>query len=213
MFRNILILAKSNKHGNYCIAGIDINTREWIRPVSSSKILEGAVLIKDATYKNGQEVQVLDVVRIRFREALPTKAQYENILYDNSYCWQKIGKITLEELLLNISPENIDYLFSNTERTLLDHELTGKSLAFVMITSPYLSINTFEDGNRRIQLNFTYNGNCYKYISIGDPEILNEYRNCSDGNYSLGNKRYAVFSLTDKYILNGKYYKMLAKLF
>ncbi|MBD3242283.1 MAG: DNA helicase RecQ [Chitinivibrionales bacterium] len=32
--RRIICLANSRKHGAYCVAGIDMETREWIRPVS-----------------------------------------------------------------------------------------------------------------------------------------------------------------------------------
>ena len=61
-------MAKSNKHSNYCIAGIDINNREWVRPVSSLTHIERAVPREDATYENGEEVQVLDIVRRRISE-------------------------------------------------------------------------------------------------------------------------------------------------
>ena len=35
MIKQICILTKSYKHGGYCVAGIDINTKEWIRLVNS----------------------------------------------------------------------------------------------------------------------------------------------------------------------------------
>lgn len=33
MVKTIVVLAKSIKHGKYCVAGKDINSNEWVRPV------------------------------------------------------------------------------------------------------------------------------------------------------------------------------------
>lgn len=212
MFKDILIMAKSNKHGNYCIAGIDINNMEWVRPVSTLTEIERAVPREDVIYENGEEVNILDIVRIDFIRPIPSKAQSENILYNKNIIWKKIGTWSFDDLLLHIQPQNLEFLFENTQKELLEFELTGKSLAFVKIEYPSVFIKSFED-SKKIQLNFYYNGQQYKYIKISDPELLEIYNSRIDGNYPLERYKYAVFSLTDKYLLSGKYYKMLAKLF
>lgn len=206
-------MAISNKHSNYCIAGIDINNREWVRPVSSLTHIERAVPREDATYENGEEVQVLDIVRIHFIQPLPTKAQPENELYSDNIKWKKIGNYTFAELVNRIPLDDIEYIFENNNKALTEDELTGKSLAFVRIERPDIFIKTFEDYNRRVQINFYYNGYKYDFIKVSDPVVLNAYSLSGDGHNYLDNYKYAVFSLTDAYIENGKYYKMLATLF
>jgi len=32
--KNIVILANSRRHGAHCIAGKDLNTKEWVRPIT-----------------------------------------------------------------------------------------------------------------------------------------------------------------------------------
>jgi hypothetical protein len=70
-------------------------------------------------------------------------------------------------------------------------------------------IKTFED--KRISLNFTYEGCTYKYMSISQKNLLDYYNNKVDGLYPLGTIN-VVFSLTDKYFYNGKYYKVVAQI-
>lgn len=43
MEKKIIILTKSKKHSGYCVAGIDYETGEWIRLVSSDLETEGAL--------------------------------------------------------------------------------------------------------------------------------------------------------------------------
>ena len=210
--RDIIIMAKSNKHSNYCIAGIDINNREWVRPVSSLTHIERAVPREDIVYENGEEAQLLDVVRINFIEALPTDAQTENLLYDDTIYWKKIDSWSLDDLLRFIMPQNLDYIFVNAQKALYEHELTGKSLAFVRIDNPRICVKNF-DNRKKATLLFEYKGNEYKFIAISDPCVLKEYLEKPEGVYRIGASSYAVFSLTNKYQQDGKYYKMLATLF
>ncbi|MBQ6265308.1 MAG: hypothetical protein IJJ61_05575 [Clostridia bacterium] len=210
--RDIVIMAKSNKHGEYCIAGIDINTFEWIRPVSNLTDIERAVPREHVVYKDGEEIQLLDVVRISFIEALPTEAQSENILYDDTIYWEKIDSWSLVYLLQLIMPQNLDYIFVNAQKALYENELTGKSLAFVKIDNPRILVKNFDNRNKATLL-FEYKGNEYKFIAISDPCVLKEYIDKPEGVYYIGASSYAVFSLTNKYQQDGKYYKMLATLF
>lgn len=212
MTKDIVIMAKSTKHyPNYCIAGIDIENGEWIRPVSDDVESEGAVLKEDAIYKNGMEVEILDVVRIKFVKHIPNDAQKENYLYDSEQPWEKIGEMSLQEVIDKYQMDNHAFVFVNTNNALYDKELTGDSLLFLQVQNPYILVNTFPE-RKNITVNFTYNNNTYRYISIGNINLKNPYRNLKDGKYDLGQEKLAVFSLTGQH-KDGKYYKMLAQLF
>ncbi len=213
MKKTIIIMAKSNKHSNYCVAGIDVDTGAWIRPISNNIDLEGAVLLSDATYSSGKEIEIFDIVEIEFIKHSPSIAQCENYLYDSGVKWKQIGKCDLDYALkVKGGFDKCDYIFFDNEK-LIDNEtkLTGSSLLLVPIINPFIFIKTFQ--KKRIQLNFNYNEESYNYIRISDTSIIQQYQNKSDGLYALGNNRIAVFSLTDKYALSKKYYKMLAQLF
>jgi hypothetical protein len=57
----IICLANSWKHGDRCIAGINPQTREWIRPVSD---LNDGRVPKPMRLIDGQEPQLLDILEI-----------------------------------------------------------------------------------------------------------------------------------------------------
>lgn len=37
MYKKIVLLAKSKKHQNYCVAGKDVDTGEWVRLISEEE--------------------------------------------------------------------------------------------------------------------------------------------------------------------------------
>ncbi len=211
MYKEIVVLAKSHKRNNYCIAGIDVNTGEWIRPVSDSLYLERAVLVDDAKYKTGEEVEILDVVRIKFLEYIPSEAQKENYLYDKDYCWQKIGSMNIEDVIDAWGYDESEYIFGNTNKFINSDLLDGKSLLLIKVDEPEIFVHQFPE-KRKPCFNFKYNGNNYRYIQIGDISLYKEFSQKNVGSYSLGRCATAVFSLTDRYT-DGRYYKMLATLF
>lgn len=71
----LVCLANSHRHDGRCVAGIDIETGEWVRPVPPG----GGGVPFQRTCINGQTVAVLDVVEIPLRSSNPgTKYQCEN---------------------------------------------------------------------------------------------------------------------------------------
>lgn len=52
MKREVAILTKSSKFGGFCVAGVDINTGEWVRFVSNDERTHGALSVFDITYEN-----------------------------------------------------------------------------------------------------------------------------------------------------------------
>lgn len=214
MYKEIIILAKSCKSGDYCIAGIDTTTGVWVRPISDDIFKEGAVPERDITYSDGNQLQILDKVRIKMLSRKPTKCQPENYIYDKTQKWIKTGLCTLDEVIQFRGYDDVDIILYNTLKDVSDNELRNEgSLLLLNIKNSYVFIKTFDDGNRKIQLNFEYNNINYKYLSISDKEVLDFYRNKPDGIYSRKDNLCVVISLTDKYVVTNKYYKMVAQLF
>ena len=137
MKKTIVIMCKSVKHyPNYCIAGIDTTTGEWIRPISNNVDVEGAVLVRDATYQDGNEVKIFDVVEIEMIEHCPNTAQKENYLYDSECYWEKVGQSSLQEVINFRGFDSNSYIFKNTNSSLTDNEIDGTSLMLVQIQTP-----------------------------------------------------------------------------
>ncbi|QNO15934.1 hypothetical protein HYG86_14740 [Alkalicella caledoniensis] len=211
MEKEIIVLAKSSKQGEYCIAGIDTSTGEWIRPISNNAAKEGSVPIGDITYENGTQVEILDKVRIRFSSHAPSRSQPENYIYDSSYYWSKEGRYTFSQVLNIRGYDKPEMIFYNAYRRVPEVEIGGEpSLLLVNIQEPTVVINT--DGFRRkISLNFVYNNTRYYDFSISDSYIKGQYNNHRDGCYPIGRDLTIVFSLTDVFM--GYYYKMAAQIF
>jgi len=215
MEKEIIILAKSSKHGEYCIAGVDTTTGEWIRPISDNIAHEGSVPLCDIMYEDGTQLQILDKVKIKILSCNPTNSQPENCKYDSSVRWRKTGKSTLSELINSRGYDNPEKIFYNGNKEVLEEEVCGQpSLLFLNVKNPTIFIKTF-DGNKRIQFNFQYNGINYNFFKISDERIKSMFANKHDGSYYLGKNLSLILSLTDRYYHNGtyKHYKMVAHMF
>ena len=214
MNKEIVILAKSSKHGEYCIAGVDTTTGEWVRPISLNVVNEGSIPFSDIIYEDGNEVQILDKVKVNILSYAPTISQPENYVYDSKVTWKKTGISSLEEVIAFRGYDRADNIFYNSKKEVAENELSGQpSLLLVNVKNSYIFIKTFEEGKPRIQFNFEYNNIEYKYFKISDEVIKNTLANRPDGSYCSIENLPVVFSLTDKYEKTGKYYKMVAQMF
>lgn len=211
MEKKIIILTKSKKHSGYCVAGIDYETGEWIRLVSSDSETEGAVPLEDLQYSNGETLEVYDIIMCRLLRKCGTIVQPENCLYDETVKWEKVGKSNFDEVIKIHGYDSVDYVFENEDTKLpADWIFSGNpSLCLLKVKDASIWVKTFED--KKISLNFTYDDIQYKYMSISQIDLLNYYKNKTDDSYPLGTVT-VVFSLTDKYYWNGKYYKVVAQI-
>lgn len=211
MDKTIIIMTKSFKRDNYCIAGIDEKTGEWIRVVTNIISSQGAVPVNDAVDENGNPIEIFDVVTIPFTCPQPLPSQMENWLYDRSRPWIKQGSVDLSHVLRRFGTDSSQYVFNNTEKSLGVDELTGQSLLLLKVSSPKVIVKTFPN-KKRASLNFLYNNESYAFFPISDIEVYNHYMEQSDGTYPLGDECYAVFSLTRPHVDN-RCYKMVASIF
>lgn len=92
----IICLANSYKHGGRCIAGIDTETGNWIRPVPDT---EDRAITPTMMVIGGRQPQILDVIEIPLEDSGPDEGcQPENRLLKPGP-WNKIGRITPQGLL------------------------------------------------------------------------------------------------------------------
>ena len=118
MEKKIIILTKSKKHSGYCVAGIDYETGEWIRLVSSDLETEGAVPCEDLQCSNGETLEVYDIIMCRLLRKCGTIVQPENCLYDETVKWKKVGKSNLDEVIKIHGYDSVEYVFENEDTKL-----------------------------------------------------------------------------------------------
>ena len=212
MDKTIIILTKSKKHSGYCVAGIDYETGEWIRLVSSDTETEGAVPKEHLELYDGEDLEIYDVIQCKLLRPCPTLVQPENWLYDETIKWRKIGESNIDEVLDIHGYDSPEYIFGDNQVSLPEDWRfeDGTSLCLVEVQNATIWVKTF-DGNQTVSLNFTYNGVDYKYMKISQIDIKDSYKNMNDGSYRVKSNK-IIFSLTDRYYYNGKYYKVVAQI-
>lgn len=213
MKKLMVILAKSAKYGNYCVAGIELSTNKWIRPISHDEKTADAVTAADLTYADNTEAQVLDVVEIDFEDTpAQNEIQPENFYFKNN-TWKKLGRWNLSDVENFCGFDSTDLIFYDKSRRLelstLDNFNKKKSLLLLPIEN--LSLSTeFRNYELKYHADFNYGGTRYENFGVGDISLREKFSEC--GNFFVAEKAAATFSLTNPYKDN-RCYKMLANLF
>jgi len=164
----IICLANSYKGGGKrCIAGIDMETRKWVRPFNN-KGYEGAIgnerLIK------GNEPRVLDILDIPIGgESENYGCQPENrILLPGR--WKKIGTISPEDILKYVDEDPL--LLHNDDKKVDPEYFTSiqkkqwKSLQLIQARDVRFGKNPWN----KWKCYFSYYHHCYE-LSITDAEV------------------------------------------
>lgn len=199
------------------MAGIDIATGEWVRPVSLDRGSKGAVLQSDIKYDYGSEVQPLDVVRIK----LATKQrknfiQPENFFYDAGYRWQRLGRYTIAQVLEQYGYTDRDFIFYNNDRKVHPRDMpqqAHESLLLLRVKVLSVRVEIGRKKQKKFYLDISYNDELYKRISVSDLNVRQYYAGCPEGTYDVNKESIVTCSLTNPYKFNGYCYKMVAQVF
>lgn len=206
-YKEIICLANSRKMQGRCVAGKDVNSGEWIRPVSKEKFEEWPekILLKD-----GKELSLLDIVRIPLKENKPAYYQPENILVSDGV-WEKTAKF--DKTKLDTLCDNPDSIWVGENAQGIDIEYLKKngidsSLLFIKI--PSILIRRKDEYNKKkVRAIFTYNNKQYD-LSVTDPIFEEEYKNMSEGEYKISGKIYLCISLGEPFLKLNCCYKVVA---
>ena len=87
----MICLANSWRPGGRCVAGIDLDTEDWVRPVPAAG---GGIPLRIAS-----QIDVLDVVEMELDPPLlTTRFQRENRVAPN-WKWKVVGKLTADDVV------------------------------------------------------------------------------------------------------------------
>lgn len=209
MTKEVAILTKSSKHGGFCVAGVDLDTGEWVRLVSDDVQSHGALSRRDITYEDRSICTPLDVVLVDVVEEAPLPHQPENYLIDSRKYWQKTRKCTLSDVLEVHPAEVRPYLYGNMNPFVDGEEIDDidYSLTLVNVSSLTISQTTNIYNKPKTKASFIYNGKWYNNMSVTDPAFYS----VSDGT-SFSNA-YLVISLPDTPFPEDCYYKFVAQIY
>lgn len=204
-WRKIICLAKSRKMGGYCIAGKEINSGKWIRPISIRSTEE--INSRECMYDTGKEVEVLDIVNIPIEKYKPNEFQPENFLINCSYQWKYESKFeinglsticdTPQDLWLIKNCYNCSSYYGKNDRIPQEYrKQISQSLYF--ITPKYLKIlvriegEEFDKPRKRVRADFIYN-NCQYIIPVTDITIEKYFFPKDIGRYTIENPKNRIY--------------------
>ena len=219
MKKTIVILANSVKHSQHCVAGKDIITKKWIRPV---KNIEGCELSHEqAKCKNPHgifPISVLQKIEIEFSCNAPLINQPENYVITDCVWLQRYK---LERNELNAFLDNPEILWDNESssgsgsndridynKILNENIKINQSLYLISPDSSTVLVTTNIENKKRIRVSFTYRDVFYN-LATTDPVIWKEYSSRETGEYQFENPKILCISLGEKFD-DGFCYKLVA---
>lgn len=215
--RTILCLAKSDKHNEYCFAGKDIRTGEWIRPVSNRA--DEAISHAECTLATGVPATMLDIVEIPFLRATPQRHQRENHLIDATRRWTKRGAGTWRQVqdLLDKHQGPL-WLNDSASRGYSRNRVAEAALdrvenSLILLRPERLSISIeikggiYQDANRRlVKARFTHSDVEY-VLAVTDPVVKTRFQLGPDRVEEMAD---AVVCVSLGEVHRGEAYKLVA---
>jgi hypothetical protein len=149
----LLVLANSKKVGGRCLAGIDLKTLEWVRPVTTNthhEIPTGNTL----NLETKVHYKPLDLIEIEIVESRPLKYQRENRLCRPESI-TPLGSKTIQDVYSELIPKIESkpwFLIESAARidpeTYRNYKNDAPSLALIQVPRAKLSHNRY--GSRRL---------------------------------------------------------------
>ncbi len=211
MIKQICILTKSYKHGGYCVAGIDLKTKQWVRLVNSDNPITDEIR-KEQMFVNGRSIECFDVFEFDFINNIPNSCQNENWLLNNLVTPKFIKTLSLEEIADILELDNDEFFILNTANSLTEIEVSkvNRSLFVFHVQNLKIEATSYEyygEIRFKYKCTFDYKGNKYINISLTDPiyrDVLQDGLNLADA--------LIIASLPCIPYNDGSFYKFVAKI-
>ncbi len=198
--RKIICLANSWKKHERCIAGIDVDTGKWVRPVCDTLYPETGKVPKWVRFVEGREPKLLDILAIPLDDTgndFGFECENYSVLAGQ---WQYLGRANIEDVLPycdrgeSILHNRWKYVYPSYLRSLPFHQRTTLQLIFAERFSIEGKANSkgYMDWRGTI---VTSGGICLRKIKITDPLLVKKL----DGGYDPPTRCLVTMSLSIPY--------------
>ena len=209
-----LILAVSYKYSGLCVAGLDLDTLEYVRigyPKGDECDSIPSWEFKCRHLSGERQLNILDIIDIDVIKMVNNGCQTENYWLKNINGY--IGKFTIEELeeiYGKVTKNNFIYL-NRLEYVDINHiDKVSHSLQLAKVDNFTVSPHTNMEGKLKLLASFEYNGKMYSNLRVTDSFFC-AYPKCYGKlPRTCGNRKaYIMVSLPyDKWSIDfGKFYK------
>lgn len=164
----LILMTKSAKYHNYCVAGINPHNGKWYRLVSDDDCIHGALSYNDLRMNNGREADVLDRVLLEGIEYHPGIIQTENCLIDRNNVIRYKGTEHINDIVRRFVPSEQEMVFRSEGCAMFGNiDDIGHSLEFLRVQNLKLYTVTMED-RRRTKADFEMAGKRFEHFSVTD---------------------------------------------
>jgi len=207
--RDLIVLANSIKESERCVAGKDLQTGRWVRPVATP---EGAAIPRHRTVvaspAGNFPAKPLQIARIPFDTKAPLPRQPENELLAEGL-WRLQG--TFDRQRLDALVDTPESLWGRDTRRVTCGPMPSDSsdtpsLYLVQLPRIELVVENNWHGNKRLRAHFRYRSIPYA-MTVTDP-ALSKLRIHPVGTWFTGENRYVTLSLGMPF--HGYRYKIVA---
>lgn len=209
----MVILAKSKKYNNYCVACYDYKLNSLVRLVTTDNQHHNAVSKDDLLFDNLVEAQVGDIVSVEVLCTQPAKCQPENLLIDTGKYLKRLGECFEYHSFLT----NPNFIFWSTSKKIAESELekisVSNSIEFINVKNSIVRVKYWDKGPK-VTLDFYYRGKEYRYFNITDTSFNNgiiRYSNNKDIEMKLDDV-FLIISLGEVYDYDQCRYKLIASI-
>ena len=199
MTDTIVILANSAKHGEHCVAGKSLTTREWVQLVGNA---EGSALSREQASMTNHIpgdwlVKPLQKIVMNIGPAVPLRHQPENYICEPG--WVQNYSIRLPELPAYLDTPNS--IWGPAPRLSEDEIASGADIEQSLYLVKVEDMELYKPDAARSRVTFRYNG-----IEYDLPSTCTDFNKILKGEKAHDN--YVVVSLGENH--KGYHYKIIA---
>jgi len=205
----VILLTRSGKNGGACVAGIDTETRRFVRFVRDPGTA------KEIPFSDIKGLKALDLVTVSVKQRCPIGPQSENVLVPR-YAFRKTGSYSgsISELCSSISYPNNLSLLDTTENRLERVDHFQHSLELVLVRDLVLKKHVKYDNSITTRAFFT-KGN-RKYANYRVTDLQYDLRKGQGETLRIPCAALVLSIPIKTYSINGTdmgYYKFIASIF
>jgi len=212
-----ICLANSRKFGGRCVAGLQLGSIDWIRPVSSQA--DGTLSHGQYSLDDGTDASLLDVIEVEVTKPRPQVHQPENWELAPGR-WHLVGRFkgtqAVSQLvsILVAGPILIENQLDHVDHSALTTNPASASLALIEPSSLKWNITTTFTGKRQTRCRFNLSGAAYD-LAVTDMHVEKQLSSLSLGIHSrqaaaIDPKARVLLTISLGEPLNGICYKLVA---
>ncbi|MFC7612603.1 hypothetical protein ACFQV2_01980 [Actinokineospora soli] len=215
MTKRFVCLANSRKHSGRCVAGIELGTGRWVRPISDRAGRELSIL--ERRCPDGTEPALLDVIDVPVVGHQPDGVHRENWLIETGAPWRRPGRMAWGGA--RTFSRDAGPLWANGHQTsggvndvvpADELDVAGGTLRLVHVDAVTVEVARapYRANDRRptVRVRFEHAGDEYAF-KLTDPLQETRFREAGIGSHVLGESLLTV-SLSEEF--DDRFYKLVA---